>query len=29
MDLIDFLDPEQERFPQKRRFRTTTQSELY
>ncbi|MFF5961459.1 hypothetical protein [Streptomyces luteogriseus] len=29
MDLIDFLDPEQERFPQKRRFRTTTEGQLY
>ncbi|MEU3936478.1 hypothetical protein AB0E85_31245 [Streptomyces sp. NPDC029044] len=29
MDLIDFLDPEQERFPQKRRFRTTIDGQLY
>jgi hypothetical protein len=29
MDLIDFLDPEQERFPQKRRFRTTAEGQLY
>ncbi|WP_159058754.1 hypothetical protein [Streptomyces caeruleatus] len=29
MDLIDFLDPEQERFPRKRRFRTTTEGQLY
>ncbi|MFJ4536077.1 hypothetical protein ACIP39_08880 [Streptomyces tibetensis] len=28
MDLIDFLDPDQERFPQKRRFRTTATGRL-